>query len=108
MFIDPTREQVEASAKSGAQFVELHTGAYSLAYRTLNEAKEFKKLKEAAKIAHDYGLEVNAGHGLNYKNVIRMHEIEGLYELNIGHSIISRAVFVGLEQAVNEMLELVK
>lgn len=108
LFIDPTREQVEASAKSGAQFVELHTGAYSLAYRTLNEAKEFKKLKEAAKIAHDYGLEVNAGHGLNYKNVIRMHEIEGLYELNIGHSIISRAVFVGLEQAVNEMLELVK
>lgn len=108
LFIDPTREQVEASAKSGAQFVELHTGAYSLAYQTLNEAKEFKKLKEAAKIAHDYGMEVNAGHGLNYRNVVRMHEIQGLYELNIGHSIISRAVFVGLEQAVNEMLELVK
>ncbi len=108
LFIDPTREQVEAAAKSGAQFVELHTGSYSLAYQTLNEAKEFKKLKEAAKIAHDFGMEVNAGHGLNYRNVVRMHEIPGLYELNIGHSIISRAIFVGLEQAVNEMIELVK
>ncbi len=108
LFIDPAREQVEAAAKSGAQFVELHTGSYSLAYKTINESKEFKKLKEAAKIAHDFGLGVNAGHGLNYKNVIRMHDIPGLYELNIGHSIISRAVFVGLEQAVNEMLELVK
>ena len=108
LFIDPSREQVEAAAKSGAQFVELHTGSYSLAYKTINEAKEFKKLKEAAKIAHDFGLEVNAGHGLNYKNVVRMHEIPGLYELNIGHSIISRAVFVGLEQAINEMIELVK
>lgn len=108
LFIDPSRKQVEAAAKSGAQFVELHTGAYSQAYKTINEASEFKKLKEAAKIAQDFGLEVNAGHGLNYKNVIRMHEISGLYELNIGHSIISRAIFVGLEQAINEMIELVK
>lgn len=108
LFIDPSRQQVEAAAKSGAQYVELHTGAYSLAYQTVNEESEFQKLKEAAKIAHDYGLEVNAGHGLNYRNVKRMHEIPGLYELNIGHSIISRAIFVGLEQAVNEMIELVK
>ena len=108
LFIDPTKEQVEASAKTGAQFIEMHTGAYSNAYGTENEETEFSKLKNSAKLAQELGLRVNAGHGLNYENVKRMHEIEGLYELNIGHSIISRAIFVGLEQAVIEMIELVK
>ena len=108
LFIDPTKEQVEASAKTGAQFIEMHTGSYSNAYGTKNEEIEFLKLKNSAKLAQELGLRVNAGHGLNYENVKRMHEIEGLYELNIGHSIISRAIFVGLEQAVIEMIELVK
>ena len=108
LFIDPTKEQVEASAKTGAQFIEMHTGAYSNAYGTKNEEIEFSKLKNSAKLAQELGLRVNAGHGLNYENVKRMHEIEGLYELNIGHSIISRAIFVGLEQAVIEMQNLVK
>lgn len=108
LFIDPTKEQVEASAKTGAQFIEMHTGAYSNAYGTENEETEFLKLKNSAKLAQELGLRVNAGHGLNYENVKRMHEIEGLYELNIGHSIISRAIFVGLEQAVIEMQNLVK
>lgn len=108
LFIDPTKEQVEASAKTGAQFIEMHTGSYSNAYGTENEEIEFLKLKNSAKLAQELGLRVNAGHGLNYENVKRMHEIEGLYELNIGHSIISRAVFVGLEQAVIEMQNLVK
>jgi len=108
LFIDPTKEQVEASAKTGAQFIEMHTGAYSNAYGTENEETEFSKLKNSAKLAQELGLRVNAGHGLNYENVKRMHEIEGLYELNIGHSIISRAIFVGLEQAVIEMQNLVK
>lgn len=108
LFIDPTKKQVEASAKTGAQFIEMHTGSYSNAYGTKNEEIEFLKLKNSAKLAQELGLRVNAGHGLNYENVKRMHEIEGLYELNIGHSIISRAIFVGLEQAVIEMQNLVK
>lgn len=108
LFIDPTREQVIAAAKSGAQFVELHTGQYSLAYGTPDEAEEFEKLKEATELAHSYGLQVNAGHGLNYQNVHRMRQIEGIHELNIGHSIISRALFVGLDKAVKDMLDLVK
>ena len=108
LFIDPTKEQVEASYKTGARFVELHTGSYSNAFGTGNEETEFQKLKTATEFGHKLGLTVNAGHGLDYKNVKRMHEIDGLYELNIGHSIISRAIFVGLEQAVNEMKELIK
>lgn len=106
LFIDPTKEQVEASAKTGAQFIEMHTGSYSNAYGSDNEETEFLKLKNSAKLAQGLGLRVNAGHGLNYENVHRMHEIDGLYELNIGHSIMSKAIFVGLEQAVKEMIEL--
>ena len=86
----------------------MHTGSYSNAYGTENEEIEFLKLKNSAKLAQELGLRVNAGHGLNYENVHRMHEIDDLYELNIGHSIISKAVFTGLEQAVNEMNNLVK
>ncbi len=108
LFIDPNEEQVKASAKTGAQFIEMHTGAYSNAYGTESEETEFLKLKNCAKLAQELGLRVNAGHGLNYENVHRMHEIEGLYELNIGHSIISKAVFVGLEQAVVEMQNLIR
>jgi len=108
LFIDPTEEQVKASAQTGAQFIEMHTGSYSNAYGTKNEEIEFLKLKNSAKLAQELGLRVNAGHGLNYENVHRMHEIDDLYELNIGHSIISKAVFTGLEQAVNEMNNLVK
>ena len=108
LFIDPSEDQVQASAKTGAQFIELHTGSYSNAFGTKDEEAEFLKLKNAAELAQKLGLKVNAGHGLNYENVHRMHEIKGLYELNIGHSIISRAVFTGLENAVNEMRELIK
>lgn len=107
LFIDPNEAQVRAAAKTGAHFIEMHTGQYSLAYGTINEKEEFEKLSEAARLAQVLGLKVNAGHGLNYENVHRMREIEGLYELNIGHSIISRAVFTGLKQAVNDMAKLV-
>lgn len=108
LFIDPSEEQVKASAKTGAQFIELHTGAYSEAYGTDSEEIEFQKLKNAAKLAQNLGLKVNAGHGLTYENVHRMHEIEGLVELNIGHNIIAKAVFDGLFGAVKEMKELIK
>jgi pyridoxine 5-phosphate synthase len=108
LFIDPSENQVRAAAKTGAQFIELHTGQYSLAYGTSDEEEEFVKLNEASRLAHNLGLKVNAGHGLNYENVHRMHQIEDLYELNIGHSIISRAVFKGLDKAVEDMAKLVK
>ncbi len=108
LFIDPDSEQVEASAKTGAQFIEMHTGAYSEAFGKENEKEEFLKLKNAAELAQKLGLKVNAGHGLNYENVNRMHEIPGLYELNIGHSIISRSVFTGLPEAVRKMSDLIK
>lgn len=108
LFIDPNKEQVFAASKTGAQFIELHTGQYSEAFGTPLEENEFKKLKDAAIFAQSLGLKVNAGHGLNYQNVHRMHEIPNLIELNIGHSIISRAIFVGLECAVTEMKELIE
>ena len=108
LFIDPDLNQVQASALTGAQFIEMHTGSYSEAFGTDKEEEEFMKLKTSAKLAQSLGLTVNAGHGLNYENVHRMHEISDLYELNIGHSIISRAVFTGLPEAVGKMAELVK
>lgn len=108
LFIDPTEEQVNASKKTGAQFIEMHTGSYAEAFGTDDEQTEFLKLKNAAQLAQSIGLKVNAGHGLNYENVHRMHEIGGLVELNIGHSIISRAVFNGLAEAVSKMNELIK
>ena len=109
LFIDPSKEQVSSAAETGAQYIELHTGSYSRAFgKPEKEEKEFRKLKQASALAHLLGIKVNAGHGLNYRNVNRMHEIEGLHELNIGHSIISRAIFVGLDTAVKEMLTLVK
>lgn len=107
-FIDPDVHQISAVSKTGAPFIELHTGRYSEAFGTNEEEQTFKDLKGAAIFAQNFGLKVNAGHGLNYQNVHRMHEIPSLVELNIGHSIISRAVFVGLEQAINEMKKLVE
>ena len=108
LFIDPNEEQVKASAQTGAQFIELHTGQYSLAYGTKDEEIEFDKLNQSAKLAQSLGLKVNAGHGLNYENVHRMHEIKDLYELNIGHSIISHSIFKGLDNAVIEMRDLIR
>lgn len=107
LFIDPDVKQVTAAYETGAQFIELHTGQYSNAFGTDKEEETFQQLKTAAEFAQTLGLKVNAGHGLNYKNVLRMHEIDGLYELNIGHSIIARALYVGLPQAVKEMKGLV-
>ena len=106
LFIDPEEKQIEAASKIGAEYIELHTGSYSEADGELQEI-EFQKLKNAAIFAQSLGLKVNAGHGLNYQNVLRMKEIPNLQELNIGHSIISHAVFVGLENAVVEMKNLI-
>ncbi len=108
MFIDPDIKQIEASSYIGADYIEMHTGTFSNAFEENNYKNELEKLKIAALHAQKLGLKVNAGHGLNYQNVHLMHEIKGLCELNIGHSIISRAVFVGLKTAIDEMLDLIK
>ncbi len=103
LFIDPVVKQVEASFDAGADAVELHTGAYSEKFGRRGGLSELKKLFKAAKCVNLLGVQLNAGHGLNYVNVFDVLKLPKLYELNIGHSVISRAVFVGLERAVSEM-----
>ena len=106
LFIAPDPAQVEASAKIGAQFIELHTGAYAEQFHRKRERQvEIERLIAAAKQAHGLGLRVNAGHGLNCENVPLLHVVPHMVELNIGHSLVSRAVFIGLEAAVKEMLK---
>ena len=108
LFIDPVEEQVRAAAELGAPVIELHTGAFANATGDA-PAAELRRLRAAAELAVRLGLQVNAGHGLNYQNLPDLlDQVPHLRELNIGHSIVSRAVFVGLEQAVGEMLELMK
>jgi pyridoxine 5-phosphate synthase len=105
LFIDPDPRQVDASARIGAQFVELHTGSFAEHFNRKKErAEELRRLVEAAKLAYSLGIKVNAGHGLNTQNVPVLFETPHLIELNIGHSIVSRAITVGLAMAVKEML----
>jgi pyridoxine 5-phosphate synthase len=103
LFIDPDPRQVEAAVKLRAAGVELHTGSYANALDGSDRNRELDLLKAAAVIALTSGLELHAGHGLNYQNVAAVARLDRMEELNIGHSIISRAVFVGLTQAVREM-----
>ena len=107
LFIAPDADQVSASQRVGAQFVELHTGAYAEQFgNEQGRAAELSRLRKGAVQAHELGLGVNAGHGLNYENVPAFLEVPHLVELNIGHSIMSRAIVSGLDSAVREMLEL--
>jgi pyridoxine 5-phosphate synthase len=103
LFIDPDEAQIELSAKLGAPWVELHTGAYASAANVALRAKEFERLRRGAALAHQLGLVVNAGHGINYVNIAEVRTLPHLHELNIGHSIISRALFTGIGEAVREM-----
>jgi len=107
LFIDPEAAQIEACQKAGAEDVELHTGCYANAERGDQQDKEFERLVSAAEFANEQNLQVNAGHGLNYINTQRICGLPYLRELNIGHSIVSRAIFVGLTQAVQEMREII-
>ena len=108
LFIDPDLSQADAAKYCQADYIEMHTGSFSEAFEKGDYKKEFDKLKQMAKYAQSLGLKVNAGHGLNYQNVYLMKEIEGLCELNIGHSIISKSIFVGLKTAIEDMLALIK
>jgi len=105
-FIDPVPAQVLASRAAGAEAVEFNTGRYAEARGRRAAAAELEKLRSAASLAAEQGLAVFAGHGLNYHNILPIREIPELEEVNIGHSIVSRALFTGLERAVRDMVEL--
>jgi len=107
MFIDPDPDQVRAAAEAGASMIELHTGTFA---NELGERRtaEAERLKAAAILGHSLGLQINAGHGLTTKNLPEIFIVPHLTELNIGHSLVARAVFVGLRSAIQEMLEAMK
>ncbi|MFL6541490.1 MAG: pyridoxine 5'-phosphate synthase [Chthoniobacterales bacterium] len=104
MFIDPEREQIDAAVELGADIVELHTGKLANAFTEKFQKQELERLRSAAIRASNFNLQVNAGHGINYLNIAQIHKVPKLTELNIGHSIVSRAMFVGVDAAVREML----
>jgi len=107
MFIDPDIEQIEASASIGAEMVELHTGCFANAFGEQRKV-EINRLTAASTKGHTLGLQVNAGHGINYTNIVDLYDVPHFAEFNIGHSIVARSVRVGFQQAVAEMAELMK
>ena len=107
LFIDPEEGQISAAKDVGAQYIELHTGNYANARDSISRGKMIEKLQEGVKAAHKAGLRVNAGHGLTYQNVGLIVESLDVEELHIGHSIVSRSVFTGIQKAVSEMKELI-
>jgi pyridoxine 5-phosphate synthase len=108
LFVDPDLEQVEASRAAGADSIEIHTGRYCEAFNQEEEEEELEAIRKSAFHALSSGLAVYAGHGLNYRNIIPVLAIDQIEEFNIGHSIVSRAVFVGLQKAVEEMVALIR
>jgi len=109
LFVAPDLDQVHAAARIGAPYVELHTGAFAAHFHDPERrARELQRLSDAANLAHSLGIRVNAGHGLNYLNLRALLVVPHLLELNIGHSIVSRALTTGFEQAVREMLALMQ
>jgi pyridoxine 5-phosphate synthase len=108
LFIDPDPDQIKAANKAGADYIEIHTGAFAEAATWKEEELELIKIENAVKLARKLDLGVNAGHGLNYVNVKKVAAIGGIEEFNIGHSIMSRAILVGLDRAVRDMSELVR
>lgn len=107
LFIDPDKEQIDKSQEAGADMVEIHTGLYANAKNEKLRNKELTKVEHAVNHALTLGLRVSAGHGLNYHNVRKIAQIAGIEELNIGHSIVSKSVLVGMQTAVRDMIELI-
>jgi len=103
LFIDAEPKQIEAAVACGAPVIEIHTGHYADAESEIQQAKELARIRAGVRLAHEAGLQVNAGHGLHYHNTREIAEMEVIRELNIGHAIIARALFVGLQNAVAEM-----
>lgn len=108
LFIDPEAAQVQASKDVGADIIEIHTGQFAESWLEDDPDKEFARVVAAAKEAHALGLEVSAGHGLTYQNIVNFPTVKEITEYSIGHSIISRAVMTGLDRAVRDMITLIK
>jgi len=108
LFIDPEHDEIDAARRTAADAVEFHTGQYASAAEGAERDGQFARIAEGARQAQSLGLVVHAGHGLNYTNVVPIARIPGMTELNIGHSIVSRAVFVGLREAVRQMVRLIE
>jgi len=107
LFIDPIEKQVREAARLGAYAIEIHTGSYANAKEGFQRNRELVRIWEAARLGHQLGLRVHAGHGLNYENIFPLLNISEIIEFNIGHSIISRALFMGLSRAVSEMKKII-
>lgn len=107
LFIDPDVNQIDASAEIGSDFIEIHTGAFANALSEEEQFDELDKIRIGARHAKKLGLGVNAGHGLNYSNIKVFREVREIDEVSIGHAVIARAVFVGMNQAVKEMIDLI-
>ncbi|MDR5609680.1 MULTISPECIES: pyridoxine 5'-phosphate synthase [unclassified Arsenophonus] len=108
LFIDAKEQQIDAAVEIGAPFIEIHTGAYADAKSELKQQEEFKRIKQAISYATAKKLKVNAGHGLTYHNVQRIAQLPDIYELNIGHAIIGRALFSGMATAVSDMKKILR
>jgi len=108
VFIDPQPENVDAALETGADMIEIHTGRYALLHEPDEVIIELEKIRRIAEMAKELGIGVNAGHGLNYFNIIPIANIENIDEVSIGHSIISRAVFTGLHKAVEDMVTIIR
>ena len=108
IFIEPDKHAIDLSAKAGADLVELHTGSYALKTNEKERSLELQRIREAATYAKSIGLKVVAGHGLNYLNIAPFKEISEIEEVSIGHAIIARAVLIGLDEAIKEMLRIIQ
>jgi pyridoxine 5-phosphate synthase len=108
LFIAPDKKQIDAASKTGVNTIELHTGSYARSFASRLGVDEFNRIKAMTLYARRLGMVVNAGHGLNYENTHCLARVKGMNELNIGHAIMSRAVFVGLKQAVREMIAIIR
>ena len=108
IFIEPDKHSIDLAAKAGADLVELHTGTYALKTNDDERALELKRIREAATYSKSIGLKVVAGHGLNYLNIAPFKEIKEIEEVSIGHAIIARAVLIGLDEAVKELLFIIQ
>jgi pyridoxine 5-phosphate synthase len=108
LFVDPNQEQIKAANKTGTDYIEIHTGTYAEAIKWEDQKRELDNIDTAIKLARKVGIGVNAGHGLNYVNIKSLAALGGIEEYNIGHSIIARAMLVGLDRAVRDMVDLIK
>lgn len=108
LFIDADPKQIEAAHAAGAEFIEIHTGHYADAKKIDERNVELEKILNGIALAQDIGLKVNLGHGLNYRNILNFKDVPGIKEYSIGHAIMARAIFVGLDRAVRDMADLIK